>query len=73
LIQKQYIIYWLISENFLADSDAESNIQRDAVHNQEKHDRQKGLTVAFDPSAGPPEEAASQSKVQSALMHNTHS
>jgi len=52
---------YFISENFLADSDAESNIQRDA---QEKNDRQKGLTVAFDPSAGPPEDAGPHSKVK---------
>ncbi|XP_065897745.1 protein scribble homolog isoform X3 [Dysidea avara] len=55
--------YNLSMENFLADSDAESNTQRDAVNNQEKHDRQKGLTVAFDPSAGPPEDGGPQSKL----------
>jgi len=58
------MMYYFISENFLADSDAESNTQRDAV-NQERQDRQKGLTVAFDPSAGPPEDAGPQSKVMS--------
>ena len=54
---------YFVSENFLADSDAESNTQRDAVNNQERQDRQKGLTVAFDPSAGPPEDGGPQSKV----------
>ena len=54
----------LFVENFLADSDAESNGQKDAIQNrEEKKDNTKGLSVAFDPSAGPPEEAPSQGKV----------
>ena len=44
-------------ENFLADSDAESNGQKDAVQNKDEKKDNKGLSVAFDPSAGPPEEA----------------
>ena len=52
------------AENFLADSDAESNGQKDAIHNKdEKKDNAKGLSVAFDPSTGPPEEAP-QGKVR---------
>lgn len=46
-------------ENFLADSDAESNGQKDAIQHKDdkKEGGNKGLSVAFDPSAGPPEEA----------------
>ena len=48
-------------ENFLADSDAESNVLKDAK--DEKRDNTKGLSVAFDPATGPPEEAP-QGKVR---------
>lgn len=49
-------------ENFLADSDADSNGHKDAIQNKDEKKDNKGLSVAFDPSAGPPEEA-SQGKV----------
>ena len=56
-------------ENFLADSDAESNSHRDAIQNKdEKKDNAKGLSVAFDPATGPPEEAP-QGKVQLWNIH----
>ena len=58
---------YLLVENFLADSDAESNGQKDAIHKDEKKDNAKGLSVAFDPATGPPEEAP-QGKVQLVLL-----
>ena len=55
---------FLLVENFLADSDAESNGHKDAIQNKdEKKDNAKGLSVAFDPATGPPEDAP-QGKVQ---------
>lgn len=50
-------------ENFLADSDADSNGQKDAVQNKDERRDNKGLSVAFDPSAGAPEEAPPPGKV----------
>ena len=56
-------VYELLpAENFLADSDADSNGQKDVQNREEKRDNVKGLSVAFDPSTGPPEEP-SQGKV----------
>ena len=59
---------FLLVENFLADSDAESNGHKDTVNKDEKKDNAKGLSVAFDPATGPPEEAP-QGKVQLVLLN----